>query len=87
VVELKSVQDGSTGAVAPFVPASAFTLSTSNATPGVQSADYWSATTNAGNPAFAWTVLFLDGVVSGDLKASNLGRAWCVRGGMHADTY
>jgi len=87
VVELKSVQDGSTGAVAPFVPASAFTLSTSNATPGVQSADYWSATTNAGNPAFAWTVLFLDGVVSGDLKASNLGRAWCVRGGMHADAY
>jgi hypothetical protein len=88
VVELKSVQDGSTGAVAPFVPASAFTISTSNATPGVQSALYWSASTNAVDPTDAWFVGFSNGNVSNGSKPSNDGfHAWCVRGGMHADTY
>ena len=44
VVELMSVQDGST--TAPFVPASVFTISTGG-TPGVQLANYWSATTSS----------------------------------------
>ena len=80
VVELKSVQDGSPGAVAPFVPASVFT--------GVQSANYWSATTTAGAPtSAAWSVGFGTGVVNqGFFKTSPL-HAWCVRGGMNADTY
>jgi hypothetical protein len=90
VVELKSVQDGSTGAVAPFVPASAFTISTSVTTPGVQSAVYWSASTNENNPtnpASAWDVGFHNGNV-GTLNKSNGGdHAWCVRGGMNADAY
>jgi hypothetical protein len=78
VVELKSVQDGSPGAVAPFVPASVFS--------GVQSSDYWSATTSAGNPTSAWLVLFSNGNVSlGNKTVSYL--AWCVRGGMNADAY
>ena len=86
VVELASVLDGSPGAVAPFVPASAFTLSTSVATPGVQSALYWSASTDAGNPTFAWFVYFLSGFVVGSGK-TNHGLVWCVRGGMNADQY
>ena len=87
VVELKSVQDGSTGAVAPFVPASAFTLSTSDATPGVQSALYWSAATNGDDPTLAWVVFFSDGRVVNDIKTTHSNHAWCVRGGMNADTY
>jgi Protein of unknown function (DUF1566) len=58
VVELKSVQDGTTGAVAPFVPNGPFTLSPSDSTPGVQSANYWSATTSAVSPTNARDVLF-----------------------------
>lgn len=76
VVELKSLQDPSLPA--PFVPASVFT--------GVQSAFYWSATTNAELPTFAWNVNFLFGGVGGTGKASDF-RAWCVRGGMHAEAY
>ncbi len=87
VVELKSVQDGATGAAAPFVPASAFTLSTSDTTPGVQSAFYWSATSNAEFPTFAWFVDFGNGGVGAGGKANGNGHAWCVRGGMNADTY
>jgi hypothetical protein len=86
VVELKSVQDGSTGAVAPFVPAPPFTISTSNTTPGVQSAFYWSATTLADNPPNAWFVRFDNGDVFSSSKASSI-HAWCVRGGMNADAY
>ena len=86
VVELKSVQDGSTGAVAPFVPASAFTISTSDTTPGVQSALYWSATSLANLPTDAWVVDFSSGGVF-DTDKSNSTHAWCVRGGMNADTY
>ena len=78
VVELKSVQDGSPGAVAPFVPASVFT--------GVQSIFYWSATTVADNPSFAWSVFFLGDVVAVSGKSSTF-PAWCVRGGMNADQY
>ena len=84
VVELKSVQDPTLPV--PFVPASAFTISTSDATPGVQSAFYWSASTLAGGPAIAWGVGFDGGnVLSPDKTAP--GHAWCVRGDMHADAY
>ena len=76
VVELKSVQDPSLAT--PFVPASIFT--------GVQSANYWSATSHAGNPTVAWDVGFGHGdVFNGSKAPTNL--AWCVRGGMHADAY
>lgn len=83
VVELKSVQDGSPGAVAPFVPASAFTI---GGTRGVQSAFYWSATTFAVSPADAWVVDFSVGDVSDGLKTSS-GHAWCVRGPMSESAY
>ena len=76
VVELASVQDPSLPS--PFVPASVFT--------GVQSAYYWSATTKADSPAFAWLLGFGAGDVRNDSKGNRV-RAWCVRGGMHADQY
>ena len=94
VVELASVQDRLLAA--PLVPASAFTISTSVTIPGVQSSAYWSATTAAFNPvAYAWIVNFGDGSlpfalgsVGVDSKSNNsTSRAWCVRGGMNADTY
>jgi len=44
----------------------------------VQSADYWSATTFAGNPAVAWNVFFFNGNVSFSSKIVSL-HAWCVR--------
>ncbi len=76
VAELASVIDPTLAA--PFVPASVFT--------GVQSARYWSATTSADLPAFAWVVFFGNGDVFSNGKANGL-HAWCVRGGMHADQY
>ena len=74
VAELKSVQDPSLPA--PFVPA-IFT--------GVQSV-YWSASTLGTNPSSAWLVVFNNGGVNGSVK-THAGHAWCVRGGMNADTY
>jgi len=58
-------------------------------TTGVQSADYWSATTNADDPTgAAWFVFFGDGGVGLDGKTGiDTFRAWCVRGGMNADAY
>jgi Protein of unknown function (DUF1566) len=90
VVELKSVQDGSPGAVGPFVPEPFFTISTSDTIPGVQSgffSVYWSATTDGLTPANAWLMNFGSGVVFTDNKQTEAYRAWCVRGGMHADVY
>ena len=77
LVELKSLQDPTSPA--PFVPAGIFT--------GVQSAFYWSATTNADYPSDAWGVFFNDGLVNYGKKATNQGYAWCVRGPMNADAY
>lgn len=76
VVELKSVQDPSLSV--PFVPASVFI--------GVQPAEYWSATTIAEDPTFAWGVVFGLGDALGDFKA-NSSHVWCVRGGLNADQY
>ena len=47
----------------------------------VQSALYWSATTNAGSTDDAWDVSFFNGDVRDTL------RVWCVCGGMNADAY
>lgn len=44
----------------------------------VQSASYWSATTTAGSPTFAWVVnFFFGGVLVMNLDGK--GHAWCVR--------
>ena len=100
VVELKSVQDLSLPE--PFVPASAFTIAPNATSPGVQSADYWSASTFRGGPAagddIAWIVSFASQmptgspnlIVNGDVNINgktNASHAWCVRGGMNADQY
>lgn len=47
----------------------------------VQSANYWSAATDAANPTLAWDVLFGNDNVDGNIKAG-IGHVWCVRGGM-----
>jgi len=52
----------------------------------VQSAGYWSATTSAEDSSDAWFVYFGIGFVDHDSK-THTGHAWCVRGGMSADTY
>ncbi|MGO9612378.1 MAG: DUF1566 domain-containing protein [Dissulfurispiraceae bacterium] len=76
VQELGSLLDLSTAA--PYVPSSIFST--------VQSADYWSATTNAVSTSNAWAVLFLAG--PGNLgigvKSDSL-YVWCVRGGNGVD--
>jgi hypothetical protein len=78
VAELASVLDGSPGAVAPFVPASVFT--------GVQSAGYWSATTNPDISTAARLVDFGDGGVLSVFK-NIANHAWCVRGPMQESLY
>jgi hypothetical protein len=52
----------------------------------VQAARYWSASTFAVDPAFAWVVNFGLGAASGLGKTGNT-QVWCVRGGMNADAY
>ena len=47
---------------------------------GLQSDDYWSSTSDAGLPSFAWFVNFALGLVGSDDKASTY-YAWPVRGG------
>ena len=66
VAELASLIDPSLPA--PFVPASAFTISTSPATPGVQSDLYWSASTHADVPTDAWGVVFLLAMCSAAIR-------------------
>jgi len=46
----------------------------------VQSANYWSATTTAGSPTFAWVVNFFFGS-SLVINWNGDGLAWCMRGG------
>ncbi len=46
----------------------------------VQSNNYWSSTTNAGNTSNAWNVNFNNGNVNNNDK-SNDNYVWCVRGG------
>jgi len=51
----------------------------------VQSAGYWSATTDAVDPTFAWFVNFVGDV--NDFSKTGTFHVWCVRGGMNADQY
>ena len=79
VPELASLVDPNATS-APFLPAGhPFT--------NIQSAFYWSATTDAGDPPDAWTVNFLNGEVDDDNSKSNRHYVWCVRGDMNADQY
>jgi hypothetical protein len=46
----------------------------------IQSADFWSSSTDVNNPTVAWDVRFGNGAVGSSNKIFML-RAWCVRGG------
>jgi len=52
----------------------------------IQSAGYWSATTNAEDASDAWFVYFGLGFVDHDSKA-HTGHVWCARSSMNADAY
>jgi hypothetical protein len=77
VPELASLIDPSLPA--PFVPASVFT--------GVQSTDYWSASSIADDPTTAWNVNFSSGNASPRSKTTLNSGIWCVRGGTNAAHY
>jgi len=54
----------------------------------VQEHNYWSATTKAGDPTYAWIVAFiLPGSVTYDFKTTNSNYVWCVRGGQSHNAY
>jgi Protein of unknown function (DUF1566) len=77
LTELASLVDPSVASPGPTLP------------PGhpfvaIQSANYWSGSAHAENPALMWGVGFGNGTVLGLSKAFDQ-RAWCVRGGMNAD--
>ena len=52
----------------------------------IQSAGYWSATTNVEDASDAWFVYFGRGFVDHDGK-THTGHVWCVRGVMNAEAY
>ena len=52
----------------------------------VLSSIYWSATSSAENPTFAWDVVLGNGFVSSSNK-TNFNHFWCVRGGSNAEAY
>ena len=54
---------------------------------GVQSAAYWTATSEIDRTTNAWIVVFGSGIVSAADKVANSFFIWCVRGGMNADQY
>jgi hypothetical protein len=72
--------------VHPSVPLPGPTLQPGHPFLTVESANYWSATSTAVNPANAWYVQFNNGEGSNDDKANGY-HAWCVRGGINADAY
>jgi Protein of unknown function (DUF1566) len=63
------------------------TLPTGHPFTNVQTAIYWSATTEAENVTFAWVVAFSDGTVGVGNKTSERFQVWCVRGPMQESTY
>lgn len=75
-----------TSLLVPGDPAGSPDLPAGHPFSNVQSAVYWSATTNADFPTNAWLVLFGVGVVN-DFKKTGAFFVWCVRGGMNADLY
>lgn len=79
VHELASLVDPSVAFPGPTLPAGhPFT--------NVLSAFYWSATTDAEDPADAWGVNFNGGDVGSPGKTVST-QVWCVRGGMNAEAY
>ncbi len=81
----------------PSIPDLASLIDPSVASPGpmlpsghpfhnIQSAGYWSATTNAEDASDAWFVYFGRGFVDHDSK-THTGHTWCVRGSMNAEAY
>ena len=85
VHELRSLNDPSVAPPGPTLPPGhPFTTGAT----GVQSAFYWSATTERiGGPGGAWAVNFENGLVGPGDKDRDDGHTWCVRGGMNADQY
>jgi hypothetical protein len=75
--ELTSLVDPSVASPGPTLPLGHPFLA-------VQSANYWSGSAHAENPALIWGVGFGNGVALGLSKAFDQ-RAWCVRGGMSAE--
>lgn len=83
IAELASLIDPAVAFPGPTLPAGhPFT----NVQSSVQSSNYWSASTTAENPTFAWFVDFFDGDVNADNKTRSK-FFWCVRGGMNAEAY
>jgi hypothetical protein len=79
IPELASLVDPSVASPGPTLPAG-------HPFANVQSAQYWSASTNSEFPTGAWFVHFFSGFVGGTDKTLN-NQVWCVRGDMHADQY
>ena len=79
ITDLASLIDPS---VAPPGP----TLPSGHPFHNIQSAGYWSATTNAEDASDAWFVFFGRGFVDHDSK-THTGHTWCVRGSMNAEAY
>lgn len=52
----------------------------------VQPAHYWSMSSFAGKPSYAWNVGFIMGMVH-YVKTTDSHNVWCVRGGNNADAY
>ena len=63
------------------------TLPTGHPFNNVQSASYWSATTEAEDVKFAWVVAFYDGTVGVSNKTFETLQVWCVRGPMQESVY
>jgi len=78
ITELTSLIDFSASSFPAFSAGHPFT--------DIQFGSYWSATTDAFEPAIAWRVNFLDGAVGGGTKTTTR-NVWCVRGTMTADAY
>ena len=66
----------------PSVPPPGPTLQPGQPFLTVESAGYWSATTNAEDPTVAWLAHFLTGSVANSNKV-NVAHVWCVRGGQN----
>ena len=78
--ELASLIDASVAAPGPTLPAGhPFT--------NVQSASYFSATTNASTNTHVWSMNFNNGAVLNSALKLDPGGAWCVRGGNNAEAY
>ena len=75
-----------TSLVVPGNPAGGPDLPAGHPFSNVQSNLYWSATTSADDPPFAWVVSFGSGDAVTFSKTGNF-FVWCVRGGMNADVY